>query len=915
MSSIKKSRLGGVKTLKVSGILDEFEKDEVKKGVDIISLFSSFGVHLEKRGKSWMGRCPWHEDSTPSLSVDQEKGFYNCFGCGESGDAFDLVMKEKGLDFPSAVKFLKGADFSWLKSVPTPPKKEPPKSVKAENKENIPEPLNSAEIPLKGAKQDSSETVSEAVDLKAIASFYHKTLAKSQEARAYLESRGVTDKKLWSRFQIGYSDGSLLQVLSSSQQKELTERGLIRSSGKEFFHGCLVFPLLDARGKVVSFYGRSIQAGAKPAHLYPPGPRRGLVNREALKVYRDQIILTESVIDALSLVQIGVENVVPLFGTSGFTKEHLEALQAERVQSVVLALDNDEPGRKASEKIADQLIKEGFSTSIISPPKKKDWNEEVLVGFTREGFESLLAEAGTLEPEKPKDTPILEKKGSRYLFTFGSLVYRLLGVKENFVSSLRVNIQAKKEGSEDRYIDNVDLFSARSRTSFASNLAYSFDLEKARVEKDLLTILEALEEERDKAFNQTEEEEIILTDEEIQLGMDLLSSPDLFDRISQDTETLGYVGEDVNKRLLYIAASSRKLDDPISVIVLSESASGKSYLVDTIRKLIPAEDVLAMTSLSEQALNYLPEDGLMHKFLVMGEAVHGDIVEHQLREMLSAKELSRLVTTKDEKTGALTSRMVRKEVIVSAIMSSTNYDINAENASRSFVINTDESAEQTRSIHRVQRKKYSLERYRAKEDNIPRIIHQHHCAQRLLEKRVIVNPFADLLDFPSSMMRARRDHERFMDLIACVCFLRQFQKEDQEEGGLAYIACDLEDYRVAHDLMQAILPSTLTNFPKAAMGLYEQLREILHQKAKTDELEVEKVSVTQREIREATGLSQMFVKRNMKILCDYEYLIGSGSGARGSKRSYRLFKDEELALIDLSVIPSPEEMREKLENV
>jgi DNA primase len=915
MSSVKKSRLGGVKTLKVSGILDEFEKDEVKKGVDIVSLFSSFGVHLEKRGKSWMGRCPWHEDSTPSLSVDQEKGLYNCFGCGESGDAFDLVMKEKGLDFPSALKFLKGADFSSLKSVPTPPKIVPPKSVIVEKLNKTPEPLNSTETPLNGGKQDSSETVSEAVDLKAIASFYHKALAKSQEARAYLESRGLTDKKLWSRFQIGYADGSLLQVLFSSQQKELTERGLIRSSGQEFFQGCLVFPLLDEQGKVVSFYGRSIQAGAKPAHLYPPGPRRGLVNREALKVYRDQIILTESVIDALSLVQIGVENVVPLYGTSGFTKEHLEALRAERVQSVVLALDNDEPGRKASEKIADQLIKEGFSTSIISPTQKKDWNEEVLEGLTREGFESLLAEAGTLEPEKPKDTPVLEKKGSRYLFTFGSLVYRLLGVKENFVSSLRVNIQAKKEGSEDRYIDNVDLFSARSRTSFASNLAYSFDLEKARVEKDLLAILEALEEERDKAFNQTEEEEIILTEEEIQLGMDLLSSPDLFDRISQDTETLGYVGEDVNKRLLYITASSRKLDDPISVIVLSESASGKSYLVDTIRKLIPAEDVLAMTSLSEQALNYLPEDGLMHKFLVMGEAVHGDIVEHQLREMLSAKELSRLVTTKDEKTGALTSRMVRKEVIVSAIMSSTNYDINAENASRSFVINTDESAEQTRSIHKIQRKKYSLERYRAKEENIPRIIHQHHCAQRLLERRVIVNPFADLLDFPSSMMRARRDHERFMDLIACVCFLRQFQKEEREEAGMAYIACDLEDYRIAHDLMQSILPSTLTNFPKAAMGLYDQVRELLQKKAEDESLEVEKVSVTQREIREATGLSQMFVKRNMKILCDYEYLIGSGSGARGSKRSYRLFKDEELALIDLSVIPSPEEMREKLENV
>jgi hypothetical protein len=107
----------------------------------------------------------------------------------------------------------------------------------------------------------------------------------------------------------------------------------------------------------------------------------------------------------------------------------------------------------------------------------------------------------------------------------------------------------------------------------------------------------------------------------------------------------------VNKRLLYIAASSRKLSDPISVIVLSESASGKSYLVDTIRKLIPAEDVLAMTSLSEQALNYLPEDGLMHKFLVMGEAVHGDIVEHQLRRCSRRRNslgLSQLKTRRPE---------------------------------------------------------------------------------------------------------------------------------------------------------------------------------------------------------------------------------------------------------------------------
>ena len=149
-------------------------------------------------------------------------------------------------------------------------------------------------------------------------------------------------------------------------------------------------------------------------------------------------------------------------------------------------------------------------------------------------------------------------------------------------------------------------------------------------------------------------------------------------------------------------------------------------------------------------------------------------------EMLSAHELSRLVTMKDPKTGELRSRMVRKEVIVSAVMSTTNNNINPENASRSFVVNTDESESQTRAIHASQRKKYSVERYAKKENLIPLIIRTHHAAQRLLKTRVIFNPFAESLDFPSSLMRSRRDHDRLIDLIVCVCFLRQFQKKEKQ---------------------------------------------------------------------------------------------------------------------------------------
>ena len=117
-------RLNGKKTLKVTGFLEEFEKDDIKAKVDITELFASFGVELSKKGKSFMGCCPWHNEKTPSLSVDREKGLYNCFGCDEGGDAFDLVEKMKGFEFKEALKFLK----EWA-GMAQKPSFSPPKSL------------------------------------------------------------------------------------------------------------------------------------------------------------------------------------------------------------------------------------------------------------------------------------------------------------------------------------------------------------------------------------------------------------------------------------------------------------------------------------------------------------------------------------------------------------------------------------------------------------------------------------------------------------------------------------------------------------------------------------------------------------------------------------------------------------------
>ena len=115
-------KLGGRKTLKVASILDEFEKDKVKECVDLVELFTAFGVPLSANGRGFTGKCPWHDDSpgipsAATLSVDREKGLYNCFGCGETGDAFTLVEKMKGLSFRDALGYLKAGSYRTEKPV------------------------------------------------------------------------------------------------------------------------------------------------------------------------------------------------------------------------------------------------------------------------------------------------------------------------------------------------------------------------------------------------------------------------------------------------------------------------------------------------------------------------------------------------------------------------------------------------------------------------------------------------------------------------------------------------------------------------------------------------------------------------------------------------------------------------------
>jgi len=769
-------RLKGKKTLKVEGFLEEFEKDTLKGKVDIVDLFVEFGIKLKQKGKSYIGLCPWHEDKNPSLSVDSDKGLYNCFGCGESGDVFTLVEKMKGYGFKQALEFLNRRAGSQVI-------KEKPEQAGGQTA--------SVATVFKKETAHSSYTLSDITD------YYHKKLYEKKQALKFLEKRGLTNKELYTRFKLGFADGSLLNVCTNGQKDALKALGIVRDKGAEHFTGCITFPILDEQEQTASMYGRSIEGST---HLYLPGPHKGVFNLKASKVY-DEIIVTESIIDALSLIQFGIENVQASYGTNGFTEEHIKLLKDNLVKTIVIGFDADEAGKTAAEKLRTKLLEHDFKVKIISPPAEKDWNEYLVKGSSKEEMLSLIDQA---EAEQKQKQPFnVSKQGNVYEFCIDELTYRVIGVKEIFVQDLKVTIKAAY-GKESFY-DRLDLYSARSRTSYSSNLGGLFRVEPTRIERDLVKILEHLEDVRDKALH-TEVKEKELTPEEQAKGCALLQSKDIYSHIVADMETLGYVGEEVNKKLTYLVAVSRLLPKPLSVYIQAGASSGKSYLLETLRKLLPSECVKALTSFSDQALNYLKGEDFEDKVFMVGEAIHNEVVEAQVRQMQSENELSRLVTLKDPKTGELESREIRHKVRIAFMMSSTALYLNPENASRCLVLHVDESAEQTERVLQKQRHKRTFKGYMEETHTIPEIIKKHRAAQSLMQKVPVFNPFAPHLTFPKVRTTMRRAQEQFLSLIDASCLLRQLQKKhvtkkDPTTGKtIEGIECDIEDYSIAYVL-------------------------------------------------------------------------------------------------------------------
>lgn len=351
--------------------------DEVRMQNDIVDVISQY-VPLKQKGSSFMGLCPFHNEKTPSFSVNREKQFYYCFGCGAGGNVITFLMQMENCGFPDALKQL--ADRAHI-LLPEPEK-------------------NAAAVALERLKDRLFQAHS------AAGRFFYDTLQGEQgaEARAYLQKRQL-DPRIIRKFGIGYSPDSYDALTSHLREKGFTMDEILKSglalenkNGGGYhdrFRGRIMFPIFDAQGRGVGFGGRILGKG-EPKYLNSPetvlfSKSRNLYGLNFAKDARKrELILVEGYMDMISIYQAGFHNVVASLGTA-FNQEHARTLK-RFADDVILLYDSDEAGTNAALRAIPVLVKSGFRVRVTQVPDGKDPDEFIKANGAA-AFSRLLLDA------------------------------------------------------------------------------------------------------------------------------------------------------------------------------------------------------------------------------------------------------------------------------------------------------------------------------------------------------------------------------------------------------------------------------------------------------------------------------------------------------------------------------------------
>ena len=790
---------------------------QLKEQLSIKQVLDHYGL---KPNRNQMLHCPFHEDKTASMQVYPETNTVFCFSgnCGQTGkaiDQIDFILHKEGCTKHQAINKAKTLLGATAAGTPT-------------NTLHLDEVFH---------------------QLKA-------NLPNSRKATAYLKRRGLYDMKL----EIGSNHKSHINGKTGYHYPHLRD--------------CVIFPLKDPSGHVVSLYGRSLRNGhyylANRKGLYPgyPGPDT------------QTIVFTESILDAATINKYTDYQALALYGTHGLTNEHIEALhQLKALQEVILFFDGDEAGAKATAKYSKQLHEQFLPITIsqIATPAGEDPNS--LIQSHEPALLSRLIEARTIlfsataHPSTAKErlsSAQLDTTHPAYLtWRKDPLLITILGGLGWYpLDKLKVTLKIERTDSRSplhsiRY--SLDLYHDDQSEKLILKAAERLETGSREMQLAIAALTQALENYRSEQIAKQQPkqpEKRILTAARERNAIQFLKRTDLMEATDQLIEQSGVVGEKINRQILWYVYTTRLREQPLHVICLGASGSGKTYLQERVSELIPEEDKVSGTSISENALYYAQDLQLPHKLFIIEDLDGASHVLYALRELQTKSSIRKIVTHKDNK-GNMKTIIVEVAGPICLTGTTTKERLYEDNANRCLLLYLDGSPQQHEAIMAHQRKRSAGKINKQQVEEAREFLRD---VQSVLHPIAVRNPYAEQLQIPETVFKPLRTHAHYLGFIEAITFYHQYQREvkTDPDTGERYIETSLSDIAGANVLLKEVLLAKSDELTKACRDFFEVLkRHVSH---------AQQTSFYRGEVRHWLRINPHTLRYYLKQLVQYGYL-------------------------------------------
>ena len=469
------------------------------------------------------------------------------------------------------------------------------------------------------------------------------------------------------------------------------------------------------------------------------------------------------------------------------------------------------------------------------------------------------------------------------------------GIKLEGLDRMRITVKIQlQESSRPPVRHNLDLYNDTQLEKFIRKIAEKLEIGTSIIAASLSELTEELEKYRlQEIKNRTEDlkpKVKQLTKAETEKAEAFLKAPNLLESTNKLIGKSGVIGEEINRQVMYLIFTQRKQEQPLHVISLGSSGTGKTHLQEKVGELIPEEERVSITTLSENAFYYFGKQELKNKVILIEDLDGAENALYPLRELQTKKRIVKTIASKNSKGETQTKYLV-VEGPVCVAGCTTKEHIYEDNANRSFLLYLDESEQQDQKIMDYQRQISAgkIDTYKQKE---VQVFLQN--VQRVLKPIKVINPFAEQLILPKSVFKPRRTNNHYLQFIEAITFYHQYQREKHynKETGEEYIEVSIEDIINANELLKGILLRKSDELTGNCRNYLELLKTYLKSKKKKH--------FTGLEIRKQLRVAKTSQWRYHKQLAD-SYLIKKVVKEKKETNRFEITNEKEYSELEAQI--------------